>query len=285
LYNVDADQCEVVISLAIKAGYRHFDSASFYGNEKQVGRALKQSGLERHEFFITSKVWNDCQGYENTIVSCINTLRDLQLDFVDLFLIHWPVPGLHVETWLACEWLQARGYCKSIGVSNYTISDYKTLMKKATVQPVCNQIEVNPMLYRREVVEFFLKENVAVVAYKPLKRGACLKHPDILKIATASSRTSAEICLKWGVQRGLIVIPKSSRLDDMVSNFRACQHIEDDAWTLTDAEMYELDRLTTQLQLDECERCYSKRKNGHPPTITKKGMRIWISDFLNDFSY
>jgi len=284
LYNVDADHCERAVSLAIKAGYRHFDSASFYGNEKEVGKALKQSGLKRHEFFITSKVWNDSQGYENTIVSCINTLRDLQLDYLDLYLVHWPLPAFHIETWLACEWLQARGYCKSIGVSNYTISDYKMLMQKATVKPVCNQIEVNPMLYRREVVDFFLKEKVAIVAYKPLKRGACLKHPDINKIANFCNRTAAEVCLRWGVQHGLIVIPKSSMMNDMVTNFRTCNQTEDDSWTLTDAEMYELDLLTTEHQLNEYESHYNKRRNGHPPIITKKGMRRWIIDFLNNFS-
>jgi len=281
LYKVKAEDCEEAVSNAIKAGYRHFDSASFYGNEKAVGNALKHSGLERHEFFITSKVWNNFQGYENTIVSCISTLRDLQLDFVDLFLVHWPVPGLHIETWLACEWLQARGYCKSIGVSNYTISDYKMLMKKATVKPVCNQIEVNPLLYRKEVVDFFFGENVAIVAYKPLKRGECLKHPEIVKIATTLGRTPAEVCLKWGVQRGLILIPKSVHQDRIKANFRACQLTENDSWTLADSEMVQLDSLTTEDSLYEFNAHLYKRKTGDPPRITKKGIRNMIKDFLN----
>jgi len=284
LYNIEPEHCQEVVSNAIKTGYRHFDSASFYKNEKAFGKALKQSGVERREFFITSKVWNDSQGYENTIVSCLNTLRDLQVDYLDLFLVHWPVPGLHLETWLACEWLQARGYCISIGVSNYSIADYELLMKKATVKPACNQIEVNPMLYRKEVIEFFLAENVAIVAYKPLKRGECLKHPEILKIASERSRTPAEICLKWAVEHGLIVIPKSSHLDRMVSNFRVCQRTIIDPWTLTHDEMIKLDSLTTQEQLWQFDARDWKRKTGDPPVITKKGVRRWISDFLNNFN-
>jgi methylglyoxal/glyoxal reductase len=251
------------VARALAMGYRHLDCASFYANEKEVGAAIAASGVPRAELFVTGKVWNDAQGYARTRASFERSLRDLGVGYFDCFLVHWPLPGVFVETYRALEDLHKEGKCRSIGLSNFTVEDYAELARTMTVAPVCNQIEVNPLLYRKDTIEFFQKKGIAVVAYKPLRAAACVTHPTVVDIAARSGGklTAGQVCLRWGLQKGLSVVPKSSNPGRMAENLNVLA--EDQA--LSDADMAALDGLMCEEMMGKWREHYESRKWGSPP--------------------
>jgi diketogulonate reductase-like aldo/keto reductase len=197
------------VVLAIEAGYRHVDTASVYGNEVQVGAAIAEAGVPRDELFVTSKLWNRDQGYDAALKAFDLSLKRLKLDYLDLFLLHWPVPQLRLESWRALERLALEKRVRSIGVSNFLAPHLRELMKSAQVKPAVNQIELTPFLQRRETVALCRELGIQLEAYSPLTRGQRLGHPVVTEIAEAAQRTAAQVLLRWGIQRGFVVLPKS----------------------------------------------------------------------------
>ena len=197
------------VKYALSIGYRHIDTASLYGNEADVGLALRDSGLRRDEVFITTKVWNSDQGYDSTLRACEGSLRRLGLTYVDLYLIHWPVPKMSDETWRAMVQLSRESKAQAIGVSNYDIQDLKELLGNFDITPAVNQVEFHPFLYQQDLLQFCEKNRIQLEAYSPLTRGKRLSHPKLLKLAKKYGKTSAQVLIRWSLQHGLIVIPKS----------------------------------------------------------------------------
>ncbi|ORY91161.1 glyoxal reductase [Syncephalastrum racemosum] len=205
---------------ALEAGFRHIDTAAVYHNEEGVGEALKQTNVPREEIFVTTKLWDNGHGYEKAKAHLEQSLSKLGLDYVDLYLIHSPGPGkkLRLESWKALEELQAAGKIKSIGVSNYGVHHLEELLANATVKPVVNQIEVTPYLARDEIEQFCRQHDIHLEAYSPLTMGQKLKDKKLVAIADKHGKSTAQILIRWSVQRGYIPLPKSVHKDRIVSN-------------------------------------------------------------------
>lgn len=212
----DGRETENAVSYAFEAGYRHIDTAAVYGNEESVGRAIKKSKIPRDELFITTKLWN--ADHNNPVRACNESLKRLQLDYIDLYLIHWPVEKIRNATWKIMEQLYKDGKCKAIGVSNYTIRHLKELLKIAKIVPVVNQVEFNPYLYQKELLEFCKSKNIQLEAYSPLSRGKKLNELKLISIAGKYSKTPAQIMLRWALQHDIVVIPKSKSKERIYEN-------------------------------------------------------------------
>ncbi|MCA2004775.1 MAG: aldo/keto reductase [Ignavibacterium sp.] len=197
-------------SYALEIGYRLIDTAAVYGNEKEVGIAVRQSGIPREEIFITTKLWNDDHGYESALKAFDESLKRLNLDYVDLYLIHWPVPRLRKDSWKALEKIYSEGRCKAIGVSNYMIKHLEEMRDYAEIIPAVNQVEFSPFLYQKELLEYCKSKNIEVEAYSPLARMKKKNNPVVNSIARKYNKTHAQILIRWCLEHELIVIPKSS---------------------------------------------------------------------------
>ncbi len=206
------------VATALEIGYRLFDTAKLYGNERDLGTAIRESGIPREEIFVTTKLWNNDQGYESASRAFEKSRRELGLDYVDLYLIHWPVPGLRQESWKALLKIRDEGLARSIGVSNYTIRHLEELLPATPAPPAVNQVEFHPFLYQKELLEFCVRQKIQLEAYSPLTRGHRLNHPVIREIASRHGRTPAQILIRWSLQHGLVVIPKSIRPDRIREN-------------------------------------------------------------------
>jgi diketogulonate reductase-like aldo/keto reductase len=206
------------VAAALSLGYRHIDTAHIYGNEADVGAAVRASDVPREEIFVTTKLWNDDQGYDPALRAFDESLRRLGLDYVDLYLIHWPVPGRRLESWRALESLHRDGRARAIGVSNYMRPHLKELLAKAKVVPAVNQIEVSPFLQQRDARAACAASGIIVEAYSPLTRGRRLDHPAVQGIAQRFGRSPAQVLLRWGIQHGLVVLPKSANPDRIAQN-------------------------------------------------------------------
>lgn len=221
VYKVE-DGNEVIHSVktAIKHGYRSIDTAAFYENEAGVGKAIKESGVSRDELFITSKLWNSDQGYESTLQAFEDTRKRLDLDYLDLFLIHWPVPaqGKFKETWKAMEKLYKEGKIKAIGVSNFKEHHLDELIKDAEIVPMVNQVELHPHLSQEPLRNYCKKHNIQMEAWSPLKQGKLLDDPTITEIAYKHGKSAAQVILRWDLQSDVITIPKSVKEERIVSN-------------------------------------------------------------------
>jgi diketogulonate reductase-like aldo/keto reductase len=205
---------------ALAAGYRHVDTARIYGNEADVGTAIRDSGLARDEVFVTTKLWNEDQGHDRARRAFDASLKRLGLDYVDLYLIHWPVPGRRLESWRALEEIFAEKRARAIGVSNFLVPHLEELVGSAKVVPAANQIELTPFLQRRDTCALCAKLGIAVEAYSPLTRGKRLGHPVVREIAEHVKRSPAQVLLRWGVQHGYVVLPKSVTPERIVENAR-----------------------------------------------------------------
>lgn len=194
---------------ATEIGYRLIDTATIYGNEREIGSALKDISVPRDELFITTKVWNTDQGFEKTQAAFEKSLKRLKLDYIDLYLIHWPISGTRNETWNALEKLYNDGIVRAIGVSNYTINHLEELFIEASIVPTVNQIEFSPFLYQKKLMEYCKSKNIVVEAYSPLTRARRLNNDRIKTISQKYSKTPAQILIRWGLQHGIIEIPKS----------------------------------------------------------------------------
>jgi diketogulonate reductase-like aldo/keto reductase len=245
---------EDIVTTALDAGYRFFDCAEFYANEASIGRALAKSSVPRTDLFLCSKVWTStiAQGPDAVKRRVLECLAELQVDYVDLMLIHWPVPSLHTEAYSALQEMQALGKIKHLGVSNYTVRDYEQLMGAATttVAPCANQIEVNPFLFRSNTIRFFQERGVVVQSYRSLRDGKEFDNPVLQAIAAKHGRTVATVLGRWCVQKGVVYIPKSVRRARMDENLRVFD------FELDDEDMAVLDGLTTPEALRKFEDSY-----------------------------
>ncbi len=203
---------------ALEVGYRHIDTAKDYGNEADVGAAVRASGLPRGEVFVTTKLWNDDQGFDSARRAFDASLARLGLEYVDLYLLHWPVPGRRLESWRALEQLYREKRVRAIGVSNFMGHHLEELLARAEIPPTVNQIEISPFLQQREVRDFCAAQGIAVEAYSPLTRGKRLRHRVVVSIGERITRSSAQILLRWAWQHGLIVLPKSTRPERIAEN-------------------------------------------------------------------
>ncbi len=211
-------ETRTAVTTALQVGYRLIDTAKMYANERDVGAAVRQSGIPREEIFVTTKLWNSDNGYEAALRAFERSRRELGLDYVDLYLIHWPVPGLRDESWKAFVKLHEEGLARSIGVSNYTIRHLEEMHPATSVPPSVNQVEFHPFLYQNDLLEFCRGRGIQLEAYSPLVRGRRLTHRVITEIAATYNRTPAQILLRWSLQHGLVVIPKSVRPDRIREN-------------------------------------------------------------------
>jgi 2,5-diketo-D-gluconate reductase A len=211
VFQVPPDDTQGVVEEALEAGYRHIDTAAAYRNEAGVGAAIAASGIAREEIFVTTKLWNSQQGYGSTLEACERSLEKLGMDHVDLYLIHWPVPSedRFVETWRAFERIHEEGQARSIGVSNFRVEDLQRLDEEAEVRPTVNQIELHPHLQQAELRAWHAEHGIVTEAWSPLAQGALLDDETIVAIADAHGKTPAQAILRWHIQLGNVVIPKS----------------------------------------------------------------------------
>jgi len=203
---------------ALQAGYRHIDTAKIYGNESDVGLAVEQSGISRKEIFITTKLWNSDHGFDSTLRAFEGSLKRLRLDYLDLYLIHWPQENVRKDTWKAFEKLYAEKKVKAIGVSNYTIKHLQELISYCDVVPAVNQVEFNPFLYQKELLDFCESKGIRLEAYSPIARGEKLNDERLVMLAAKYDKTPAQIMLRWALQHDIIIIPKSSHKERIEEN-------------------------------------------------------------------
>lgn len=211
-------EAESAIRCALDEGYRLIDTAKLYGNEADVGKVVRECGLPRDDVFVTTKLWNSDHGYDETLKACARSLRTLGLDYVDLYLVHWPVEAERRETWKAMEALYARGMARAIGVSNYMVYHLEELLDEAEVVPAVDQIEMHPFIPQSEVRAFCRGHGILPEAYSPLTRGRRLDDPRLASVAERHGKTSAQVLLRWCLQQGAAVIPKSVRPERIREN-------------------------------------------------------------------
>lgn len=221
VWQIPDDEAEEVVGQAIETGYRLIDTATIYNNESGVGKAIAQSNISREDLFITTKVWNTHHGYDKTLLAFEESMERLKVDYVDLYLVHWPAPRFdaYVETYKALEQLYKSGRTKAIGVCNFEIEHLQRIMDECDIVPAINQIECHPYLQQKELKEFCHKHNITVEAYSPLMNGtSVLKDPVIKDIAEKHKKTAAQIILRWHLQSDVVLIPKTVTHSRMQEN-------------------------------------------------------------------
>jgi 2,5-diketo-D-gluconate reductase A len=211
VFQVPPDETQRAVEDALAAGYRHIDTAAAYRNERGVAAGIAAAGVPREEIFITTKLWNTDQGFEATLAAFDKSIEALDTAHVDLYLIHWPVPSrdLYLDTWRAFERIQAEGGARSIGVSNFRVADLERLLAEAERMPTINQIELHPLLQQAELRAWHAEHGIATEAWSPLAQGEVLKDDTLVTIAAHHGRTVAQVILRWHLQLGNVVIPKS----------------------------------------------------------------------------
>ncbi|MNI12425.1 putative oxidoreductase YtbE [compost metagenome] len=237
----EGPELENAVKAAIKHGYRSIDTAAIYGNEEGVGRGIRQgleeAGTGREELFVTSKVWNADLGYESTLAAYETSLNKLGLDYLDLYLIHWPVEGKFKEAWRALETIYKEGRVKAIGVSNFQIHHLEELMRDAELKPMVNQVEYHPRLTQKELQTYCKAQGIQLEAWSPLMQGQLLDHPDIKEIADKYNKSIAQVILRWDLQNGVVTIPKSTKENRIVENANVFDFV------LTKEDMEQIDSL------------------------------------------
>jgi diketogulonate reductase-like aldo/keto reductase len=208
--------CENAVSWALEAGYRHIDTAAIYGNEESVGRAMANSKVKRKDIFLTTKLWNDDQNKAEAAFN--DSLKRLGTDYVDLYLIHFPVTAIRIKAWKSLESIYKSGKCKSIGVSNFMIPHLKELLNAADIVPAVNQVEFNAYLNQHELFDFCKSNGIGIEAYSPLTHGNKMEDAKLQNMAAKYKKTAAQVLIRWALQKGMIVIPKSTHKDRIVEN-------------------------------------------------------------------
>ncbi|MEY2647976.1 MAG: hypothetical protein RL282_689 [Bacteroidota bacterium] len=219
VYDMHAAEAVQAVRFALETGYRLIDTAAMYGNEKQIGEGIRQSGIPREEIFVTTKVNNTDQGYDQTLRAFEVSLHALGLDSVDLYLIHWPIKDKRASTWKAIEKLYADGRVRAIGTGNYLLPFLEEMGSYASIVPAVNQIEFSPYLFLKKEWEYCREHKICLQAYTPLLRGQKFNDPRIQALAGKYNKTPAQIILRWAVQQGISTIPKSSHPERIKENF------------------------------------------------------------------
>lgn len=223
------------VGAALASGYRLIDTASMYQNERDVGEAVRASGLARDEVFVTTKLWNDDQGYEEALRAFEKSRKNLGFPTVDLYLIHWPVSGRRLDSWRALGKLLRDGDCRAIGVSNFTVAHLEELLASSDIVPMVNQVEFSPFLYQKELLDYCRSRGIQLEAYAPLTRGRRLADPVVNRVARAAGRTPAQVVLRWILQHATVPIPKSVRPERIRENAGAFDFsLDADAMALLD---------------------------------------------------
>jgi diketogulonate reductase-like aldo/keto reductase len=237
----DGEESKNAVLEAVKAGYRLIDTAKIYGNEKSVGQAIKESGIDRKEFFITTKLWNSDQGYDSALIAFDESMERLGLDYLDLYLIHWPATEKRGESWKALQEIFASGRAKAIGVSNYMARHLEELLADSGVVPAVNQIEFHPFIYQeqKEALEFCKQKDIVVEAYSPLARARQMENATLHGIAERHGKTPAQVMLRWAIQHGTVPIPKSENPERIRQNLKVFD------FELADEEMETINRLSS----------------------------------------
>lgn len=233
VFQVPREDTQRTVELALAAGYRHVDTAAAYGNEKEVGAALAASGLSREDYFVTTKLWNSQQGHDSTLAAFEASLDRLGLDHVDLYLIHWPVPseGRFIETWRAFERIHGEEAARTIGVSNFRVEDLELLARETVTRPTINQVELHPHFQQADLRAWHARHRVTTEAWSPLAQGEALDDSTIARLAENHGKTPAQVILRWHLQLGNVVIPKS------VTPERIRENIDLFDFELSDREM------------------------------------------------
>ncbi|WP_159886314.1 aldo/keto reductase [Paenibacillus puerhi] len=232
----DGDEVIHAVTEALKAGYRSIDTAAIYGNEAGVGEAIRQSGIPRDEIFLTTKVWNGDQGFEQTLLAFEESRKKLLVDTIDLYLIHWPVKDKYKETWKALIKLQKEGYVRAIGVSNFHAHHLQDIIEDSGVVPTVDQVELHPLLQQRELREYCRSHQIQLEAWSPLMQGN-LDLPLLTELAAKYGKSPAQIILRWDLQQGVVVIPKS------VTASRIQENADIFDFSLSDEDLARLDQL------------------------------------------
>lgn len=206
-----------IVKYALEIGYRQIDTASFYGNEVGIGNGIKESGINREDIFLVTKLWNDDHGYDKTIEAFNKSLERLQVNYIDLYLVHWP-NKLNTETWKAFEYLYRTGKVKAIGVCNFRIGHLEELKKTAEIMPMVNQIEIHPQSSKNDMLSYCEENNIQLVAWSPIMRGKLFSNKLMIDLSEKYKKTIAQIILRWHVQRGIIPMPKSSNEERIKEN-------------------------------------------------------------------
>jgi diketogulonate reductase-like aldo/keto reductase len=214
----DGEEVKQAVKYALSAGYRHIDTASLYGNERGVGQAVRESGIHRKDIFVTSKVWNSDQGYVNTLRAFDMSMKLLGFEYLDLYLVHWPVTGKYIETWKALEQLYAEGHVRAIGVSNFLRHHLEDLLVHCKIVPMVNQMEFHPRLVQQELIDFCHSYTIQYEAWSPLMQGKNFNIMELHPLAEKYKKDIAQIVLRWNLQKGVVTIPKSIRRERIISN-------------------------------------------------------------------
>ena len=231
------------VAWALDLGYRHVDTAAVYHNEKDVGEAVRHSGVRREDVFVTTKLGNRDHGYDAALRAFEKSLKRLRLDYVDLYIIHWPVAQGRRESWRALERIYREGRAKAVGVSNYTVRHLEETLAHAEVAPMVDQVEFSPFLHQRDLLRYCEEHDIVVEAYSPLTRGRRLSHPTITTVAQAHGKSPAQVLIRWTLQRGLVTLPKSVRRERIAENGAVFD------FELSDDEMSALDGLNEDLHV------------------------------------
>jgi diketogulonate reductase-like aldo/keto reductase len=214
----DGQEVINAVKWALEAGYRHIDTASVYNNEEGVGKGIRESGAQRKEVFLVSKVWNSDQGYDSTLKAFDDSLDRLQVDYLDLYLVHWPVNGKYKDTWRALEKLYRDGRVRAIGVSNFLQHHLEDLLQSAEIVPMVNQMEFHPYLVQQDLIDFCNKNTIQYEAWSPLMQGHIFEMEEFKQLAEKYGKTIAQIVLRWDLQKGVVTIPKSSKKERIIAN-------------------------------------------------------------------
>ena len=256
----DGETCVNAVRTALNVGYTHIDTAAVYGNEVSVGRGIRESGKDRKDVFVTSKVWNTERGYDKTLRAFDRTLADLGLDYLDLYLIHWTAnrkqfgdeaPKLNAETWRALEKLYRDGRIRAIGLSNFMPHHIDDLMQTAEIKPMVDQIEYHPGLTQPDCVDYCKKNGIVVEAWSPLGRGKVLQDPDLASVAERHHKTPAQVVIRWVMQKGVVALVKSTHENRIRENFDVFD------FELSEEDMKLIDAIKSTARIgaepDECD--------------------------------
>lgn len=239
-WQLDTDTAYSAVHAALQSGYRLIDTARVYNNEVGVGYALRNSGIPRDELFVTTKLWNDDQGYDEALRAFDASLARLGLDYVDLYLIHWPSSLRRLDSWRALETIYRSGRAKAIGVSNYTVTHLRELLQHTDITPAVNQIEIHPLIYEEQlpIIDFCRQQGIVVEAYSPLIKGSAMKHPVVTEVAERCGRSNAQVLIRWSIQHGFIPLPRSKNPEHIAQNIAVS------GFRLRDADMRLLDQIS-----------------------------------------